>query len=293
MRAKYVLSEVAVGLWRNVTMTIAMIITMTVSLALLGASVLMFWTVADMRDYYYAEVEVAIFLTDEVTDDQRQSLEDALAQDPLVKSQIHETKDEAYARFREQFKDAPDLVEATQPKSLPESYRVKLDQPERFDDIRQKYQTYGGVEEIVDQRAVLQKLFDILGSLQGLSLVIALVQGLAALMLVANTIQVAAYSKRREVAIMRLVGASNWFIQAPFVLEAVFAGLIGALLASLTLVATKYFLLDSEALRPLFEGVLTPLRWVQIFWMIPLLAGVAALISAVTGWVTLRFYIKV
>ncbi|HEX2418948.1 MAG TPA: permease-like cell division protein FtsX [Micromonosporaceae bacterium] len=293
MRAKYVLSEVAVGLWRNVTMTIAMIITMTVSLALLGASVLMFWTVADMRDYYYAEVEVAIFLTDEVTDDQRQSLEEALAQDSLVKSQIHETKDEAYARFREQFKDAPDLVEATQPKSLPESYRVKLNEPEHFDNIRQKYQTYGGVEEIVDQRAVLQKLFDILGSLQGLSLVIALVQGLAALMLVANTIQVAAYSKRREVAIMRLVGASNWFIQAPFVVEAVFAGLIGALLAFLTLVATKYFLLDSEALRPLFEGVLTPLRWVQIFWMLPLLGAVAAVISAVTGWVTLRFYIKV
>jgi len=274
-------------------MTIAMIITMTVSLALLGASVLMFWTVADMRDYYYAEVEVAIFLTDEVTDDQRQSLEEALAQDSLVKSQIHETKDEAYARFREQFKDAPDLVEATQPKSLPESYRVKLNEPEHFDNIRQKYQTYGGVEEIVDQRAVLQKLFDILGSLQGLSLVIALVQGLAALMLVANTIQVAAYSKRREVAIMRLVGASNWFIQAPFVVEAVFAGLIGALLAFLTLVATKYFLLDSEALRPLFEGVLTPLRWVQIFWMLPLLGAVAAVISAVTGWVTLRFYIKV
>lgn len=293
MRAKYVLTEVFVGLWRNVTMTIAMIITMTVSLALLGASVLMFWTVADMRDYYYAEVEVAIFLTDEVTDDQRQSLEEALAQDSLVKSQIHETKDEAYARFREQFKDAPDLVEATQPKSLPESYRVKLNEPEHFDNIRQKYQTYGGVEEIVDQRAVLQKLFDILGSLQGLSLVIALVQGLAALMLVANTIQVAAYSKRREVAIMRLVGASNWFIQAPFVVEAVFAGLIGALLAFLTLVATKYFLLDSEALRPLFEGVLTPLRWVQIFWMLPLLGAVAAVISAVTGWVTLRFYIKV
>lgn len=293
MRAKYVLSEVAVGLWRNVTMTVAMIITMTVSLALLGASVLMFWTVADMKEYYYAEIEVAIFLTDEVTDDQRKALADALGSDPMVKHQIHESKDEAYKRFREQFKDAPDLVEATKPESLPESYRVKLNAPEEFDAIRQKYQDYEGVEEIVDQRAVLQKLFNILGSLQGLSLVIAIVQGLAALMLVANTIQVAAYSKRREVAIMRLVGASNWFIQLPFILEAVFAGLIGAILAFMTLLASKYFLLDSEALRPLFEGVLTPLRWAQIFWMLPLLAVVSAIISAVTGWVTLRFYIKV
>ncbi|MGH3731442.1 MAG: permease-like cell division protein FtsX [Micromonosporaceae bacterium] len=293
MRAKYVLSEVAVGLWRNVTMTVAMIITMTVSLALLGASVLMFWTVADMKDYYYAEIEVAIFLTDEVTDDQRKALADALGSDPMVESTLHESKDEAYKRFQEQFKDADDLVAATKPESLPESYRVKLEDPEKFDAIRQKYQDYEGVEEIVDQRAVLQKLFNILGSLQGLSLVIAIVQGLAALMLVANTIQVAAYSKRREVGIMRLVGASNWFIQLPFILEAVFAGLIGAVLAFLTLAGAKYFLLDSEALRPLFEGILTPLSWAQVLWMLPLLAVVSALISAVTGWVTLRLYIKV
>jgi cell division transport system permease protein len=292
MRAKYVLSEVFVGLWRNVTMTVAMIITMTVSLALLGASVLMLWQVSDMKRYYYGEIEVAIFLTDKVTDDQRQAIEDALSKDPLVKSKLHETKDEAYRRFREQFKEAPELVSGTKADQLPESFRVKLTDPSKFDQIRQKYQSYPGVEEIVDQRKVLQKLFDILGSLQGLTLVIAIIQGLAALMLVANTIQVAAYSKRREVSIMRLVGASNWFIQAPFVLEAVFAGLIGALLAFGALFATWYVLRTSDALQPL-QGILTPLSWVHVVWMLPLLAAVSAMISAITGWVTLRFYIKI
>ncbi|MGH3648704.1 MAG: permease-like cell division protein FtsX [Micromonosporaceae bacterium] len=124
MRAKYVMSEVAVGLWRNVTMTIAMIITMTVSLALLGASVLMFLQVRDMKNYYYAEVEVAIFLTDEITEEQQSALKDGLGKDPLVKSQIYESKDEAYRRFREQFRDAPDLVNATKSDALPASFRV-------------------------------------------------------------------------------------------------------------------------------------------------------------------------
>src|SRR5690554_6248971 len=110
MRAKYVLSEVAVGLWRNVTMTITMIITMTVSLALLGSSVLLFLQVRDMKDYYYAEIEVAIFLTDEVTEEQRTALRDALSKDPLVRDTLYESKEQAYSRFREQFKDAPDLV---------------------------------------------------------------------------------------------------------------------------------------------------------------------------------------
>lgn len=292
MRAKYVLSEVAVGLWRNVTMTIAMIITMTVSLALLGASVLMFLQVRDMKNYYYAEVEVAIFLTDEITSEQQAALKDSLSKDPLVKSQIYESKDEAYRRFREQFRDAPDLVNATKSDALPASFRVKLNDPSRFDEIRQKYQDYGGVEEIVDQRKVLDKLFKMLGAIQGVSLVIAVIQGLAALLLVANTIQVAAYSRRREVAIMRMVGASNLFIQAPFVLEAVFAGFIGAVFAFVVLILAKVLLLGSDALKPL-EGVLTPLSIWDIVLMLPLLAGIAALISALTAWVTLRFYIKV
>ncbi|MGH3663357.1 MAG: permease-like cell division protein FtsX [Micromonosporaceae bacterium] len=292
MRAKYVLSEVAVGLWRNVTMTVAMIIAMAVSLSLLGASALMFLQVQDMKEFYYSEIEVAIFLSKDVTDGQRDALKQELGSDPLVKDVVHETQDAAYQRFQEQFRDAPDLVDATKPESLPESLRVQLKDPEKFDAIRTKYQEYDGVDEIVDQRAVLQKLFDILGALQTLSLVIAVVTGLAALLLVANTIQVAAYSKRREVAIMRLVGASNWFIQAPFVLEAVFAGLIGAVFAYGTLIVTKLVLIDGS-LKSLFQGVLTPLSWSQVHLMLPVLAVTAAIVSAVTGWITLRFYIKV
>jgi cell division transport system permease protein len=108
---------------------------------------------------------------------------------------------------------------------------------------------------------------------------------------VINTIQVAAYSKRREVAVMKLVGASNWFIQAPFVLEAVAAGLLGAILAYGTLVLAKIYVFDG-ALAPL-TAVLTPVPWVNVNVMLPVLAAAGALVSSVTGWVALRFYIRV
>lgn len=292
MRFKYVLSEVALGLWRNVTMTFAMIITMTVSLAMLGASLVMFFEVRDMKNYYYYDLEVSIFFKTDATDDQINALREEVEGDPLVKEAEYENKNEAYKRFREQFKDAPELVAATTAESLQASLRVKLNDPEQYRQIRDKYQGKDGVDSVVDQRQVLEKLFDILGSLQTLALVIALVQGLAALMLVINTIQVAAYSKRREVAIMKLVGASNWFVQAPFVLEAVFAGVLGSILAWLTLCGAKWLVIDG-ALKPLFQaGVVQPLGWTDIHLMLPLLAGVAAVISAVTGWITLRFYIK-
>jgi len=291
MRLKYVLSEVLVGLWRNVTMTIAMIITMGVSLTLVGASFLMFLQVNLMKNFYYEQIEVTIFLKNDVTPVQKDAIGAELASDPLVQESAFETREQAYARFSEIYKDAPDLVASTKPESLPESYRVKLHDPNSFAGVEAKYRGKEGVDSIVDQKALLAKVFQVIGSLQKLALIVAIVQGVAALLLVINTIQVAAYSKRREVAVMRLVGASNWFIQAPFVLEAVAAGFIGAILAGGTLVAAKFFIIDGT-LKPL-TTLLLEVPWSNVLWTLPLLALAGALISSVTGWIALRFYIKV
>ena len=291
MRSKYVLSEVLTGLWRNVTMTIAMIITMAVSLTMLGASLLLYMQVNEMRDFYYDKIEVSIFLKADVTEDQRSSLKNDLSGDPLVQEVIYESKEQAWERFKTQFRDAPDLVAATKPESLPESFRVKLRDPHKVQALSDEFRSRDGISEIVDQQELLKKVFAILGALQNLALTVAAVQGIAALLLVANTIQVAAYSKRREVAVMKLVGAANWFIQLPFVLEAVFAGLIGAILAFLTLVAGKIFIID-ESLKPL-TTLLTPVAWSTVWIQLPIIAGAGALISAITAWVTLRFYVRV
>ncbi|MEU4380361.1 permease-like cell division protein FtsX [Micromonospora echinofusca] len=291
MRVKYVLSEVLVGLWRNVTMTIAMIITMAVSLTMLGASGLMYRQVDDMKDLYYKNIQVSIFLDQEVSPEQRDALDAKLKGDPLVKEVIYVNKDEAYKRFQEMFQDAPDLLSAVKADSLPESFRLTLNNPEQYKSIYDQYKDTEGVDEIVDQSRLLDKIFDILTSIQNIALAAAIVMAVAALLLVANTIQVAAYSKRREVAVMKLVGASNWFIQAPFVLEAVVAGLVGSLLGLVALIAAKYLLFDGS-LQAL-QGLLSPVSWGDILFMFPLMAGVGALVSAVTAWVTLRFYLRV
>ncbi|BCB79720.1 permease-like cell division protein FtsX [Phytohabitans flavus] len=290
-RLKYVLSEVLVGLWRNVTMTVAMIITLAVSLAMLGASGLMYLQVNSMKDFYYDQIEVAIFLNNDVTDQQRSDLDNALKSDPLVAEVIYESKEQAHEKFKTMYADAPDLVNAVKPGQLPESFRVRLKNPEQFQQINDKYKNNEGVETIVDQQRLLDKIFNILGSVQNMALLAASIMAIAALLLVGNTIQVAAYSKRREVAVMKLVGASNWFIQAPFVLEAVVAGLIGSIIAFVGLFLGKLFLLDGS-LRDLTE-LLTPLSWADVLLMFPLMAGVGALVSAVTAWVTLRFYLRV
>ena len=291
MRAKYVLSEVLTGLWRNVTMTIAMIITMAVSLTMLGASLMLYMQVNEMRDFYYGKIEVSIFLKADVTDDQRNGLKSDLEKDSLVQQVIYESKEQAWDRFKTQFRDAPDLVAATKPESLPESFRVKLHDPKNVKALTDEFQSRDGVSEIVDQQDLLKKVFAILGALQNLALTVAAIQGIAALLLVANTIQVAAYSKRREVAVMKLVGAANWFIQLPFVLEAVFASLIGALLAGATLVLGKLFIIDGS-LKAL-TTLLTPVSWSTVLIQIPIIAGAGALVSALTAWITLRFYVRV
>jgi cell division transport system permease protein len=291
MRGRYVLSEVMVGLWRNVTMTIAMIITMAVSLTMLGASALIFTQVNDMKEYYYDKIEVSIFLKTDVTAEQRQGLEAALKSDPLVREVIYESKDEAYSKFRTMYADTPALVEAVKPGQLPESFRVRLVDPEQYQAIYAAYNGRDGIDTILDQRKLLEKIFNILNSVQTMALIAAVIMAVAALLLVGNTIQVAAYSKRREVAVMKLVGASNWFIQAPFVLEAVVAGLLGAVIGFGALALGKWLLLDGS-LRDL-TTLLTPIKWTTVLIMLPLMAIVGSLVSAITAWITLRFYLRV
>ena len=291
MRLKYVLNEVLIGLWRNVTMTIAMIITMTFSLLGLGVSVLGYMQVDQMQDFYYGEIRVAIFLNDDVTEAERSGLNAALDANPLVEAKKYESKEDAYARFQTLYADQPDFLKSVQAQQLPESFRVQLKDPEGYEAFAQSIQGIPGIQDVVDQGQMLDDLFDVFGTLQVAALVVACVMAVAALLLVANTIQVAAYSKRREVAVMKLVGASNWFIQAPFVLEAVVAGIIGAIIGWLLLLGGKEFLIDGPLQQ--LTTIITPIPFDNVLLQLPLMMGAGALVSAITGWVTLRFYLRV
>lgn len=293
MRAKFVLTEAATGLWRNVTMTVALILTTAISLALLGAGGLLFHEVNKTKDLLYAQVEVSIFLQAAVTANQKNALETKLRADPEIRSVTYESKVEAYRRFKQLFADSPDLVNNTKAESLPESFRIKLTNPAQANNVDTKYKDAPGVDIVSTQRELVGRLFDAIDAVKNLALAVSLLSGVAAVLLIGNTIQVAAYSRRREVSIMKLVGASNWYVRLPFVLEAAVAGLIGAVLASLGLVIAKAAVID-DALQALGQNSVVPsISWSEILLTAPLLALVAVLTAGVTGWTTLRFYVKV
>src|SRR6185312_11647491 len=168
----------------------------------------------------------------------------------------------------------PEFIKSVGPESLPASYRVKLKNPEQYKTFAGQVEGLPGIQDIVDQRQLLDKVFNIFNSIQVMALVVAAFMALAALLLVGNTIQVAAYSKRREVAVMTLVGASNWFIQAPFVLEAVVAGVVGSVIGFVVLFVGKVVLRDHK-LQAL-ATILTPVHNGNVWLMLPLLAGVGA-----------------
>jgi cell division transport system permease protein len=235
-RWRYILHEAMVGLRRNLMMTVAVVLSVAVSLTLFGAALLLSEQIDLTAGEWTGKIEVSIFLCDgntcpPITPEQREDLESQLAATPNVDEVYYESKDDAYEQFKVQFKDQPDLVETVTADALPASFRVKLEDPERFEEIRQQFEAYPGVEEIVDQREILEDFFTFANVIRGGALAVAVIQLVAASVLIANTIRVAAFARREQTSIMKLVGASNWYIRLPFVLEGVIAGALGALVS--------------------------------------------------------------
>ena len=235
-RWRYILQEAFIGLKRNLMMTVAVIMSVTVSLTLLGASLLLSDQVDLATDDWVGRVEVSIFLCDDrtcaaITPEQQDELQDELESQDVVAEVFYESKQEAYERFTELFEDQPSLVESIDPDTLPASFRVRLEDPEQFDVIADQFENYPGVEEVVDQREVLNQFLRFTNVVRNAALVVAAIQLVAAGVLIANTIRVAAFARREQTSVMRLVGASNWYIRLPFVLEGVIAGLVGALVS--------------------------------------------------------------
>jgi len=302
VRAQFVLSEIGIGLRRNLTMTIAVVVTTAISLALFGAGLLINRQVETMKDFWYDKVEVSVYLCGEtsqrascqagpVTQAERESLLADLESTPEVEDVFYESQEEAYAHFKEQFEDTPDLVQNVPATALPESFRVKLRDPTQFEVVAAAFDGRPGIEEVEDQKALLQPFFAFLNKLQWMALIVAGVQVVAAALLISNTIRVAAYSRRRETGIMKLVGASSLYIQLPFLLEGVLAGLVGAVFASGTLVALKSIIIDGQ-LKPAFAFTAF-VGWDDVLWVLPWLFITGILLAALSSFVTLRRHLRV
>jgi cell division transport system permease protein len=301
MRAQFVLQEIWIGLRRNLTMTIALVVTVAIAMALFGTGVLLKMQVDKSNNYWSDKVEVSIYLCNrlsanpecnktEPTQDEKDQIASQLRSMPQVAKVTQETQQQAYERAKKRFTDTPGISSVIQLGDIPDSFRVKLKDPKKFDAVVRQMQTRRGVDQVINERAILEKFFKILGGLQWAALIIAAIQVVAAVLLVANTIRLSAFNRRRETGIMRLVGASNLYIQLPFVLEGAIAGLVGGIFAAVLLSFSKVFLLGRLQKNLQFA---TELGWLDVTLVIVFSMCFGVVLCALASFLTLRRYLKI
>ena len=304
MRLQFILGEIGIGLRRNVAMAVSVVLVTLVSLFLLGLGFLAQRQVETMKDYWYDRVQVSIFMCGEDSEEPScaggevtQAQKDQVLADlesPQLASYVdrvyYESKQEAYQRFMEQFRDSV-LSENVTVDQMPESYRVRLKNPEQYQVVSQVFDGRSGVESVQDQNEVLDPLFSLLNRLKYYSWLLAAVTLLCSVLLVATTIRLTAFTRRRETGIMRLVGASNFFIQLPFILESMIAAAVGAALASLALVSLTRFEIQgrlSQSLR-----FVNYVDTGDALVIVPWLFAIGLAIAGVSAFVALLKYLKV
>jgi cell division transport system permease protein len=301
MRASFIVHEIGIGLRRNLIMTLAMVITTAVSLGFLGTAILFNQQVSVMKDFWYDKVEVSVFLcgadsegascaNGEVTQDQRQTIRDDLDAMPQVQRIYYESKDKAYTRFKEQFKNSA-IVDNVTADQMPESFRVKLVDPEQFPIIASAFIGRAGVEQVQDQKALLERFFKVLKWVQWFAFGLALLMVVVSVILIVNTIRVAAFSRRRETGIMKLVGASSFSIQLPFLLEGAIAGFLGAALATGSFVLIKALLVD-RILAPNFP-ITRFITWGDVWLSSGTVLVIGVALAAIASFLTLMKYLRV
>ncbi|MEU0566242.1 permease-like cell division protein FtsX [Nonomuraea sp. NPDC005983] len=301
MRANFIFSEVWIGLRRNLTMTIAVVITVAVGMAMLGVGLMINAQVSLMKDYWYDRVEISVFLCTKTTSDedckgkaatpqQTQTLKAKIESLPGVQSVTFEDQATAYENFKKAYGSNKALVEAAGVQDMPPSFRVKLKDPDNYQPVIQQIEGQQGVAQIVNQKDLIGKFFDMLQLVRSAALVVAIILVLAAALLIGNTVRLSAFNRRRETGIMRLVGASNLYIQLPFVMEGVIAGLIGGVFAAVMLIVAKVFMFEEFAR---FLAATSSIGWNDVAQTITLTMGIGVLICVLASFVTLRRYLRV
>lgn len=244
MKFRFIMAEVGKGLTRNRAMSVAVILTTFVSVLFVGLGLLAQLQVNNMKSEWYDKIEVSIYMcavndtdtdcqgtaaTEEQIDKVRQRLASAELK-PYISQVYEETTEQAYANFKEQYGDS-EWGRWASPEVLPFSFRVKMVDPEQYQILNEEFTGVEGVAKVQDQRKIVEPLFKLIDTAKLLSLGLAAIMTLAAVLLISTTIRLSALSRERETSIMRLVGASSLFIQAPFMIEGAIAAVTGALLA--------------------------------------------------------------
>ncbi len=296
IKLDYVARETAANLFRNVTLTLASVLTVVVSLTLFGSALLLRQGVQNANDRFKGGIEFIVYLQPQITQDQKASLERDLKANPDVKRYTFVDQDQTYEEFKRLFQNSPQLVETVTAEILPPSFRVapRIQDPEVVKALGDQFQGKSGVYEVVFAFEVVQRIQETFNKIGVRFLAAAVLLLVAALMLILNTIRVAMFARRREIEVMKLVGATNWFIRIPFIVEGIIQTLLGAAVAvGIMTFLIRPFIdeLSRDRVLPIFQGfVITDsnLLYTNVF-----VIGVAALIGAIGSAVAVSRFLDV
>jgi cell division transport system permease protein len=295
-------TEALSGLRRNASMAFAVVVTMWVSLSLFGVGLLAAQQVDLFKGRWYDKIEISVFMCTpksqaatcdtgvSATDAERQAIEATLRSNSEVAEVFYESKEEAFAEFKQVFADSPVLSTMTV-EMMPDSFRVKLKDPTQYAGVVSAVSGMQGVDSVQDLHKFLDPLFAWLNLARWATIGASALLLLAAALQISNTIRMAAHSRRREIGIMRLVGASNWYIMLPFLLESLVAAVGGAVLACLTLAGIEQFVVIGEA-----KAQITTVEWIDwthVGWTMASVTGVAIVLSVIPTLIATRRFLRV
>ena len=300
---RYTLTELGQGLRRNLSMHLAVVLTLFVSLTLVGMGVLLNQQAAKAAEHWGSELQITVWLckdrdqnaacVGEVTEAQKQAIAKVVEENPEVAGYHFESKDEAFEKLKDTYApgkfDGPNAVITAE--DMPESLWIELEDPEQFEGITSAVVGLDGVSGIRDARDTLKPIYGAIDALKWGALATALFLVVAALLLVANTIRLAAFARRREIGIMRLVGASTLYIALPFLLEAVVTAALGVLFAAAALVAFEKF-----GIQDRIQGELNFMPWIgwpEVQYAIGVIAILGPMLTVIPTLVLTRKYLKV
>lgn len=303
MRFGLILSEAFTGLRRNASMVISVVLVTFVSLTFVGAAMLMQMQIGQMRDFWVDRAQVAVYMCTSVSDaptcvngvatqeqiDQVKATLDGEALAPLIRDYEFETSQQAYERALEQLGE--DYADILTPDQINATYSINLVDQSQSDVIEEAFSGQDGVEEVQDQMQYLEPLFSALTVATYIAVGIAALMLIAAVLLIGTTIRLSAFARRREIGIMRLVGASNRFIQTPFVLEGVLAALIGSALASTAVWAIVNFGVG-DYLRSRITFVTTWVGAGEIAIVVPVIVLIGVVLAALSAGFAIRRWLR-
>jgi len=286
-------------------MVISVVLVTFISLTFVGAAILLQMQIGQMKGYWYDRAQVAVYLcTDLDTTGNCTQTVATQSQIDLVAAQLEstalapyidrfefETNQQAFENFQAQFADSP-IASFVTPETLNQSFRVNLINPADADILIESLSGLAGVQNVEDQRGYLDQIFAVLNAASYTAIGLAALMLVAAVLLIATTIRLSAFSRRRELGIMRLVGASNRFIQTPFILEGVIAAFVGSLLASAAIVAIVQFFVQGY-LSTTLQNTTTLVGVSDAVIVVPILIAVGALLAASSASVAISRYLKV